>query len=413
MQHHYPRYAIKNVEEALMDTPVVFVAGPRQCGKTTLVKNVIDHRWQYITLDDQTQYTIAKADPVGFITNLKASKIALDEIQRVPDLLLTIKQIVDESRSEFGHFLLTGSSNVLVLPQVLDSLAGRIETIMLNTLSECEINNTQPSFLSTLLAGQSPQNKTKRIRDYLINRIVTGCYPEPLTRTQPRRVQAWYKQYVKSLIQKDVKDIDHIAHPKKMQKLLQLTAYYSAKLINFSEIGSMLELDRITTKKYLSLLEHLFLINELPAWHTNEYKRLIKTPKLHIVDTGLACAIRNITKETLQQSPIELGFLLETFVYNELRKQAEWIDDTLTFYHYRDKDQVEVDFIIENAGGDCYAIEVKASATLNERDFSGLHRFKNIAGNRFKCGILLYDGDHTAGFGENIFAVPFSALWER
>jgi len=411
MNNIYPRYSLQSITQALLDTPVVFVAGPRQSGKTTLVKQLITgHPWKYITLDDQTQLTLAKADPVGFIKNLSEKHIAIDEIQRLPELLLTIKQVVDENRLP-GRFLLTGSSNALVLPQVADSLAGRIESILLNPLSECEIKNVQPCFLSQLLSGAAPESKEKRIKNYLINRIVTGCFPEPLQRTTQQRTATWYKQYINSLVQKDIQDILHVNHSKKMLDLLKLTAFYSGKLVNLTELANKLDLDRLTIKKYLGLLENLFLLKHLPAWHSNEYKRLVKTPKLHLIDTGLMCAIRNINNVSLLAQPNEFGHLLESFVYNELQKQACWINEDLQFYYYRDKDKVEVDCIIENASGDYFAIEIKASATLTSSDFVGLNRFKAIANKQFKLGILLYDGDHTTAFGDRLFAVPIGALW--
>src|SRR3990167_664548 len=270
MSNTYPRYSIKSITQALLDTPVVFIAGPRQSGKTTLVKKLItDNHWKYITLDDQNQLTLATADPVGFIKNLSEKHVAIDEIQRLPELLLTIKQVVDEDRSP-GRFLLTGSSNALVLPQVADSLAGRIETIPLNPLSECEIKNNPPSFLSKLLAGVPPESNEKRIKNYLIKRVVTSCLPEPLQRATEQRIATWYKQYVNSLVQKDIQDIFHIDHPEKMLKLLKLTAFYSGKLVNLTELGAKLNLDKITIKKYLGLLENLFLLKHLPAWHSNE-----------------------------------------------------------------------------------------------------------------------------------------------
>jgi hypothetical protein len=411
MSHqYYHRYSSKNISDALSDTPVVFIAGPRQSGKTTLVKSLIDSHWKYITLDDQAQLAIVKADPIGFIKNLSVQPVVIDEVQRLPELLLAIKQSVDENRTP-GRFLLTGSSNALVLPRVLDSLAGRIEMIPLHTLSECEIKKIKPSFLSKLLVGKAPTSHDARIRNYLIKRIVAGCFPEPIQRSTESRIKAWYKQYVHSLIQKDVKSIEQIDHPEKMLKLLRLTAFYSGKLINYSEWGGDIGLDKVTIKKYTGLLEQLFLLKLLPAWHTNEYKRLVKTPKLHLTDTGLICAIRNINQAYLLEQPKEIGILLESFVYNELQKQAAWIHQDLSFYHYRNKDKVEVDCIIENASGDCFAIEIKASATLHPKDFTGLNHFRNVAGKRFKLGILLYDGDHTTAFGSNLFAVPLGSLW--
>jgi hypothetical protein len=414
----YPRYATQNVKEALTDTPVVFVMGPRQVGKTTLVKSLINDEWEYITLDDQAQLEIAKADPVGFIRNLPPKQIVLDEVQRLPELFVSIKQSVDENRQP-GRFLLTGSANALLLPRLSDSLAGRMESVRLTPLSECEIQDStqylfqdQPAtFLSKMLSQEALQAKQTRLRDHLLQRIVTGCYPEPLQRSNERCSTAWYQQYINTLIQRDIQDLTNIDHPELMTKLLKLTAFYAGKLINISDLSNKIGLDRPTIKKYLALLEQLFLVEQLPAWHSNEYKRLIKTPKMHSIDTGMMCAIRGLTKERLIQHPADFGLLLESFVYNELRKQATWLDEPLHFFHYRDKDKVEVDIIIENGVGDCFAVEVKAAATLNAKDFAGLKRFKNITGERFKLGILLYDGDHTTAFGDKLFAVPIGALW--
>ncbi len=286
-----------------------------------------------------------------------------------------------------------------------------MESVRLSPLSECEIQGNQPIFLSKLLSQEVPRSNDKRIRDHLIQRIVVGCFPEPLQRATEQRSRAWYQQYINSLVQSDIRDLTHIDHPELMTKLFRLTAFYAGKLSNLSEMGSKLGLSHVTIKKYMTLLEQLFLVERLPAWHSNEYKRLIKTPKIHPTDTGIICAVRELNSKRLIQQPEIFGLLLETFVYNELRKQASWINKQLNFYHYRDKKKVEVDIIIEDSIGDCFAIEVKASATLTSKDFSGLERFKNIAGERFKLGILLYDGDHTTAFGDGLFAVPIGALW--
>ncbi|MCU7922003.1 MAG: ATP-binding protein [Candidatus Thiodiazotropha sp. (ex Dulcina madagascariensis)] len=406
----YPRYSANNIRDALADTPVVFVMGPRQAGKTTLVKSLIDEKWEYITLDDQAQFEIAKADPVGFIRNLPLKQIALDDVQRLPELFVSIKQSVDENRLP-GRFLLTGSANALPLPRLSDSLAGRMESVRLTTLSECEIQGKQPTFLTKLLSQEAPSTRETRLRDHLLQRIIAGCFHEPLQRSNERRSTAWHQQYVSTLIQRDIQDLTQINHPGLITKLLKLTAFYTGKLVNHTELGNKLGLNRLTIQKYMALLERLFLVEQLPAWHSNEYKRLVKKPKIHSIDTGMICTIRGLTRERLMQQPADFGLLLKSFVYNELRKQATWIDEPLNFFHYRDKDKVEVDLIIENGIGDCSALEVKAAATLNSKDFTGLKRFQNIAGERFKLGILLYDGDHTTAFGNQLFAVPIGTLW--
>ena len=196
-----------------------------------------------------------------------------------------------------------------------------------------------------------------------------------------------------------------------MTKLLKLTAIVSGQLVNLTDLGGRLGLNRLTAGRYLTLLEQLFLVRLLPSWHANGFARMVKTPKIHAVDTGMMCALRGITRRWLLDRPADFGSLLASFVYNELRKQARWTVEPLTFHHYRDKDKVEVDIVMKGASGGCLAVEVKAAASLKAGDFLGLKRFRRIAGKRFRMGVLLYDGDHTTAFGDGLFAVPVGALW--
>lgn len=407
----FTRYIKANIYDAVQDTPVVYIMGPRQSGKTTIVKDIINENWEYISFDDSAQLNIAKADPIGFIRNIpKDNSIVLDEVQRLPEIFVSIKQAVDEIRRP-GRFILTGSANALLLPTLSDSLAGRMEMIHLSTLSESEILGKQPTFLTKLFQNETPVTKELRVRDYLIKRLVTGCFPEPVQRESESRIQIWYDNYILSLIQKDIRDLGYIEHHSEMTKLLKALCLYSGKLINFTELGGKLELHRTTVKKYTSLLEQLFLVENLPAWHTNSYKRLIKTPKIHITDTGIICSVRGFNSDKIKANPDFLGSLVETFVFNELKKQACFINEKLNFYHYRDKDGYEVDIVIENSFDEVIGIEVKAAASVNPKDLHGLNKLKEIAGKKFKLGILLYDGDHTSSFGDKLFAVPIASLW--
>jgi predicted AAA+ superfamily ATPase len=406
----YKRYITHKIIESLKDTPVVMTIGPRQCGKTTLAKSVVSNESLYITFDDPAQLEIAKRDPVSFIRNQTATQIILDEVQRIPELLVCIKQSVDEFRKP-GRYLLTGSANVLLLPQVSDSLAGRMEIIQLFPLSECEIRGNTPNFLTTLLEQKAPNTKEIRVRNSLIEKIVSGGFPEPLSRSTENRRTTWYLQYINSLIQKDLTEIANIDHLRIMPQFVKTLTVYSGNLINFTDIGEPLEISRQTTAKYFQLLEQLFLVDLLPAWHRNENKQLTKTPKVHFVDSGLLCALRRINTTKLKNDPILFGHLLETYIYCELKKQASWLEQPINFYHYRDKDKCEVDFVLEGPAGEIIGIEVKPTATLRESDFKGLTRLKESAKSDFHIGILLYDGDMTASFGENLYAVPLAAIW--
>lgn len=406
----FKRYIQRSISDALQDTPVVYIMGPRQSGKTTLVKTIIDQRWDYLTFDDAALLNSAQADPIGFIRNIPEGRsVVLDEVQRLPELFVSIKQAVDENRVA-GRFLLTGSANALLLPTVSDSLAGRMETIKLNPLSECEIRGGVPTFLSKLLQGEVPNTTQVRVRNYLIKRIVAGCFPEPIQREKESRVCAWYTNYLSSLFQKDIQDLGQIEHVGDINKLLVVLALYSGKLMNISELSEKVGLTRITVKRYMALLEQLFLIDMLPAWHANAYKRLVKVPKMHIADTGIICAARGINAEKLKQDPTLYGALLETFVFNELKKQVCFVDKKIVFSHYRDKDKVEVDLVIQNELDEVVGIEVKAASSVGIKDFRGLKKLKGVA-KQFKLGILLYDGDHMVPFGDKLFAVPIASVW--
>jgi predicted AAA+ superfamily ATPase len=244
------------IREAMLDSPVVVVCGSRQCGKTTLVQKIKKKNWRYITLDDQTQLELARKDPVGFIRNIKAPHIIIDEVHRVPELFLSIKQAVDEKR-EYGKFLLTGSANVLSLPKIADSLAGRMEIITLMPLAECEIRNRKSTFFDKILSDKTPTAKETRIRDDLIVKIISGGFPEPLKRQSHTRKMAWHNQYVNSIAQKDVVDIQHVEYLSEIPKLIGLLSNQVGKLTNYTELASSIGLSRNTMIKYISILEKL------------------------------------------------------------------------------------------------------------------------------------------------------------
>lgn len=407
----YRRYCEKKVESALADTPVVIISGPRQSGKTTLAKQIQNHDCIYITLDDITQYDAAKRDPIGFIRNLNTKRTIIDEIQRVPELFLAIKQSVDENRIP-GRFLLTGSSNAMMLPKLSDSLAGRIEVINLLPLTTCEIDGVASTFFEKIFNGIAPTSRLTRIRKQLQNKILSGGFPEPLARKTQERRFVWFQQYINSIIQKDMRDLGKIEHIDVMPKLVRLLANQVGQLVNYTEIANKIGIARQTVSQYVSLLEQLYIFEHIPAWHKNENKRLVKTPKAHIVDTGLLCSLRRITNERILNDNQLFGHLLESYVINEIKRLATWQDDSIEYSYYRDKDKVEIDLILENYEGNFIAIEIKASATITSADFQGLRKFQNIVGKQFAMGIILYDGDHMTQHSDKLYSVPIGCLWE-
>jgi uncharacterized protein len=406
----YPRFARSHLEEALNDTPVVLVHGPRQCGKTTLTRMVGDAAgYEYITFDDDVQLATAQADPVGFVADLP-DKTVLDEVQRVPALFLALKSAVDRDRRP-GRFILTGSANVLLVPKLADSLAGRMEILRLHPLSQDELAGNASRFIDVLFAAQFRNRRFDRLGPALAERIAAGGYPAALLRSTPKRRAAWYRDYIETLVQRDVRNLARISALDTIPRLLQLAAGQTARLVNVAEMASSFQLSRPTIRDYVVLLEKIFMLEHLPPWHTNRLSRLIKTPKLHIADTGLAASLLGMDAELLYKDRTLLGQIMETFVFQELKRQAGWNDRPVQFYHFRDKDGFEVDIVLEQAGK-VTGVEIKAAATVTEKDFRALKKLRETAGERFGAGVVMYDGESVAGFGDNLYAVPIRALWE-
>ncbi|MEY4103289.1 MAG: hypothetical protein RLZZ116_335 [Planctomycetota bacterium] len=406
----FPRLAEKSLADALADTPVVVVQGPRQCGKTTLALRVGGRLgFEYVNLDDDAARRAARDDPAGFVARLP-QRVIIDEVQRSPELFLPLKVEVDRRRVP-GRFLLTGSTDVLLVPRVADSLAGRMGSIRLHPMAQCELARRAPRFLEAILKGDFKIRTTPRLGEELAERIVGGGFPAALARNSAARRRQWYTDYVDALVQRDLRDLSRISSLRAIPKLLKLAASQTARLINVSELATPFEVSRPTIRDYVTLLERIFLLDELPPWHSNRLKRLVRTPKLHLTDSGLACALLGMTAAELWQDRTMLGQLLETFVYGELRRQSSGIEEPIEFSHYRDKDGAEVDIVMEHAGARVSGVEVKASSTVHPTDFRGLRRLREATGKRFTCGVVLYDGEVTVGFGDGMFAVPLASLW--
>jgi predicted AAA+ superfamily ATPase len=403
-----PRLAARRVAEALADTPVVMVTGPRQSGKTTLVSTFAGRDRAYVTLDDDTTLAGARSDPAGFLRGLDSAVI--DEVQRAPELLRAIKRAVDDDRRP-GRFLLTGSANVLALPQVSESLAGRMETVSLLPLSQVEVRAGKPSFLKTVFAGRIMRPRHALAGDELVSAVLTGGYPEMLRRGTPSRRQAWAREYLKALLQRDVRDIAGVEKLDGMSRLFRVLAHQSGGLVNFTQAGGRIGLDEKTARKYVTIFEQLFVVRRVEPWLRNRLKRLVKTPKLHFLDSGLLAATLGGTPARIARDRAILGPLLEAFVYSEILKQADWFGGGCAVHHFRDKDGDEVDFVAENDEGAVAGIEVKAAATVGRGDFKGLRKLADACGDGFRLGIVLYDGDEVVPFGEKMYAAPVSCLW--
>ena len=407
----YPRFTEPHLVEALEDSPVVLIHGPRQCGKTTLAQ-VVGERlgYTYFSFDDEVVLGAAEADPAGFVADLPDRTI-LDEVQRVPELFLSIKSVVDRDRVP-GRFLLTGSTNLFLIPQLTDSLAGRMQIQRLHPLAQAELNRQETGFLDALFGGDFNMHSMPRLGGILMDKIIAGGYPAALARPEGRRRTTWYRDYMDAIVQRDVRDFSRIRSLSALPRLLALGASQTAQLLNVTNLASSFQLSRPTIQDYLTLLERVFLIELLPPWHSNRLRRLIKTPKLHLADTGLASAMLVTSALDLKTDRTLLGSLMETFVFQEIRRQASWHDEAHSFFHYRDKDRAEVDIVIERGVTALAGVEVKAGATVRSADFRGLRKLREATGQKFRAGVVIYDGETCASFGDRLYAVPCRLLWE-
>lgn len=404
----YPRWIEPRIDEALLDTPVVLLAGPRQAGKTTLVRQFAKRELRYLTLDDELTLLSAREDPVGMIRNL--DRAVVDEIQRVPELLLAIKKSVDEDRRP-GRFLLTGSANLMALPTVADSLAGRMETLMLLPLSQSEIENRPANWIDHVFAGEILTANPPVLGGNLVERVLRGGYPEAVARPTEKRRNAWARQYIDAIIQRDVRDVAEIDKLDQLSRFLRALAQTAGQMCNYSELGGQVGLDGKTVSRYISVFEQMYLLKRMDVWARNRLKRVVKTPKLQFIDSGLLGMLTNISHKDVQLDKTGYGHILESFVFGELLKHTTTSDDDYRLLYYRDADKFEVDVVIENSAGQLVGVEVKASATVKERDLRGLKKLASLSGDQFTAGVLLYDGDETMPLGSNLWAAPLSTLW--
>ena len=407
---HYPRLIEPRIAEAMKDTPVVLLAGPRQAGKTTLVRQMAASGLRYLTLDDALTLLSAREDPVGFIRSL--DRAVIDEIQRAPQLLLAIKKSVDEDRRP-GRFLLTGSANLMALPTVADSLAGRMETLSLLPLSQSEIEGRSANWIDSVFAGRILTVDTPTLGNDLVERVLRGGYPEAISRASAKRRVTWARQYIDAIIQRDVRDVADIDKLDQLPRFLSALAQTAGQMCNYTQLGGQVGLDGKTVARYVGVFEQMYLLKRVNVWARNRLNRVVKTPKLQFIDAGLLAALLDLNSEEVQQDRTRFGNMLETFVFGELLKHTTTADSDYRLMYYRDADKFEVDVVIESAAGQLVGVEVKASATVKESDLRGLKKLASVAGEKFKMGVLLYDGDETMPVGNGIWAAPLSSLWGR
>lgn len=408
------RHVQDRVVEALHDTRVVVVQGARQVGKTTLVEAVLtDRNGRLVSMDDPTVRAAAEHDPVAFLSQHPDGLLAVDEVQRAPQLILALKLIVDRTPRP-GRFLLTGSANLVQLPAAVDSLAGRAESIELHGFSQGELAGHRERFIERLMAGDRFLGHSSDLNrhDYL-ERAVAGGYPEALARPAGRRRNAWVDNYLSRVMERDAPDVVESRRLADLPLVLRLAAARNSEELNVADLSNQTGVPSTSLTRMIDLLEMLYLVQRIPAWSTNLSKRVVSRPKLALLDSGVAARLVNASAAVAApgMSGEIAGHLLEAFVAGELRKQLSWTDEPVRISHYRDRSAGEVDLILESDDGRVAGIEVKAAATVTAADTRWLTVLAERLGSRFVGGVVLYSGPSAVPFGDRVVAAPLDVLW--
>jgi predicted AAA+ superfamily ATPase len=405
------RHIRPTVVEALAEARAVCLLGARQAGKSTLARAIADHEHpaRYLTLDDDATRRSAQDDPTGFIAGVSGSAV-IDEVQRAPDLMLAIKERLD-IRNDRGQFLLAGSANILTLPTIADALPGRVDYIQLWPFSQGEMIGHSESFIDRLFAGEIPLIDDAGVgRGAYAAQIVAGGFPDAQDRSARGRGR-FFTSYISTILGRDLQDVANVRDPSSVERLLHLIAARSATLVSARGIGGELEMDHKTVAAQTRILENLFLVWRLQPWHVNLGSRQVKTPKIYMTDTGLLTHLINVDAERIVRGTALMGSIFETFVAMELVRQRDWAESRASLFHYRDKQQREVDIVLELGSGEVAGVEIKAAATVRPKDFAGLSHLREKLGTSFKAGVVLYTGKRTLSFGDRLSAVPLCGLW--
>jgi uncharacterized protein len=407
----YPRHVSSLLHEAASDTPVILLAGARQTGKSTLLSQLRPNgaNLETISLDDLSVLEAMRTRPQSYLSSLP-EQVAIDEVQRAPEIFLPLKESVDKNRKA-GRFFLTGSANVLMLPKLADTLAGRMEIVTLWPFSQGELNSQVEGFIPALFSQEALPRCSGIDAPELFKILVTGGYPEAVQRQSARRRDTWFQGYITTILQRDVRDLSNIEGLTALPNLLSLIAARSGGLLNAAELSRSIGIPNMTLNRYLNLLEAVYLIVSIPPWFTNLGKRLVKSPRLYLNDTGVLCHLLRVDEKGLASNRNNLGPVLENFVVMELIKQSTWSEPRTQLCHYRTHTGQEVDIVLES-GPQIVAIEVKSASTLTQEHFKGLRSLQQDAGDTFHRGVVLYTGNQVIQFDEQLWAAPVSSLWE-
>lgn len=407
----YPRFLEERMLGMLANSPAVLLHGPRQCGKTTLARAVLEPRgYGYVNFDDPRERGQALNDLMGYVADLP-EHVILDEVQQVPEIFAPLKIAIDNRRTP-GRFLLTGSSHVLWLPKLSDSLAGRVMFLQLHPLSQGEQERRSSKFLDELFGGGFIRSPQERLGDSLREMVAKGGYPMALAQSTYEARKDWHLGNLNSVVFRDMEELFRIGQPGLLGRIMRQAAERTASVVTANGIARQLGSTMPTVNRYLGLLEQMFVLDLLPSWHRNRLRRQVKAPKLHLGDTGMACALISADAATLRSDRPLHGQLLETFVYQELRRQASWDASSYELFHFRHMDRAEVDIVIEGPSRAIAGVEVKAGSTVHPSDFKGLKMLSDAVGKDFVRGVVLYDGERSYRHKDKYYALPVRQVWE-
>lgn len=409
----YPRRAHPLIVEAIEYARIVFIAGARQVGKTTLMGEITgeggERPMTAYTLDDEATREAALADPAGFVAGLRGSAF-IDEVHRAPDLLLELKKAVDVDTTP-GRFLITGSANILSSKRIVDALPGRIDRLDMWPLARSEIEGGQLNLIDELLAGRAPEVSGAPVGpDAYAPYIAEGGYPEARLRPAGRIRNRWFRDYIAGAVERDVRELADLRRVEDVGQLLRLAASQSANLLSYRKIADQLQMSDKTVKEYVVLLEQMFLLRRLPGWRPGLGAREVAKPKVYICDPGLLAYLLGADESRIRSDDQVKGKACETFVASELLKHASWAEEDVRLFHYQRQNE-DIDFIIENRAGDIAGLEVKAAATLRHTDWRWLEQLRDARGASFKAGVVIHAGAQTVPLGDRLWAVPYAALW--
>lgn len=394
------------LRQGLADRRGVHLTGARQCGKSTLAEFVAGGRMRHLTLDESIYLKAAKDDPMTFVDRRDGRTLVIDEVQKAPELLNAIKVKVDHDNSR-GQYLITGSSNLHFVKEVSDSLAGRLGRVRLRTMTLGELKGGAGDFLQRAFARDFPQALDKFDKRDVIHCAFCGGYPEPLEFSDRSR-KAWYREYLDDLLRKDIRDVTEIRKLDSLRKVAHWLLAYSSKFFEMNDMCAASGIGKETADTYLSALMALYVFDGVPPWSDSDYAKLGKRTKYYAADAGLTANLLGWDEDSAYYDDDVCGKLVETWAYHEIAALVDmWPEYELA--QYRDSDKREIDFLVKGADGQLLGIEVK-SGTVGEGDFKHLKWFAtHLARSRF-TGVVLYSGRDVLSFGNDMFAVPLSAL---